>query len=646
MIKILTLHTAKSGVRLAFEILVLAIVVSLLFGQGAALGQDGSVSAELSASTITRDESVVLTITAIGIDAELDASSLNKDFDVVGNSSSRQISTVIGSNNQAVNTSVVTWALELLPKGEGVFTVPAVKVGSLETQLLSLTVNAVPQGAKRDIFLEASVDNSSPWVQSQVVMTIDVFMAIDIIDGGMDEPAASDLVVERIGEDTQRREVRDGREYSVAVRRFALFPQKSGTITINPVTLSVSVPAQPNRVRGFFSPTRKLTRTTDAIELTVQARPASNTAWWLPARNVTLQTQWQGDPKLAQVDQPLTRTIVMRAEGVQESQLPQISIPAIEGLSLYAEDPKLAMVAADSGLISEQRINWALIPQRSGSLTLPAVTVEWFNTLTGRSEITELPPETIEVTAPSVASSNVSAGNTPDTMSTDGEEQTTGTSDGVTPQLDAQAVNPTLSSSSNDKLLNVNSVAIDERVDALEKSLQWWQWLAIGACALWALTVAAWMMLRKRVSPENVRRRTANHNQSVANKMGDFYQQIAPMSQIDKACKAGDLLEVKSSLLAWSAKQWPTGSPTTLDAIQAKLPQGVARQKIESVQLALYSKHPQSAEKSSAELATFVDDLKAAMHQAGAESGTVDGVGVIANENLQMSKSGSRLPQL
>ncbi|NND92337.1 MAG: protein BatD, partial [Granulosicoccus sp.] len=357
--------------------------------------QQGTVRSELSASTISRDESVTLTIVAQGIDGELDISALDKDFEVVGRSSSRQISTVTAANGQPTTTSIVSWALELLPRDVGVFTVPAVSVGGVPSQLLSLTVNELPVGASRDIFIEATVDTRTPWVQSQVLMTLRVFQAVEIVDGGLSEPGGEHLEVQRIGEDTRSTETRDGRQYSVTERRFALFPQQSGTLVVEPVTLNISVPADPSRVRGFFSPTRKLTRRTDAITLDVQTRPPAGASWWLPASAVVLDAQWAGGDPVAKVDQPMTRSVVLRAAGVMDSQLPDISIPAIEGVSLYAEEPVRAMGVNERGLVAEQTVKWALIPQRTGALVLPEVRVEWFNTTTGNVETAVLPEEII-----------------------------------------------------------------------------------------------------------------------------------------------------------------------------------------------------------------------------------------------------------
>lgn len=569
-----------------------------------ALAQEPSVTAELSASTITRDESVVLTITAMGVDAELDASSLGADFDVVNSSSSRQVMSVTGADNRLVNTSVVQWTLELYPKGLGVFTVPAVKVGNLETQLLSLTVNDVPQGAQRDIFLEATIDTTSPWVQSQVVMSLKVFQAIEIVDGGLDAPSGDNLVVERIGEDTRSREVRDGREYSVTERRFAVFPQKSGTVTIEPVALSVSVPADANRVRGFFSPTRKLTRRSDPITLDVQARPASGSAWWLPARQLVLQSQWQGDPASAQVDQPLTRTLVMRAEGVMDTQLPKINVPAIDGLSLYAEEPVLGMAANENSLVAEQRINWALIPQRSGTLTLPEISIEWFNTRTGEIETARLSEETIEV---SPATSVPASSNDGNSLSSSAGQDSVASGGGTIAVQPPEPLTDRTDATGNTPLPTDNAALFSGRIDALESSISLWRSATFFILVLWSLTALAWWIQRRRSKPKL---------QGNANAVIDTLRnKLAPMSDMEKSCQQGTLADIKRSLLAWAKLQWPDDTPATLDALQARLPDSAASRKLSQLQAVLYSKSNSDSDRVrlGEELKALSGDIKSAL---------------------------------
>jgi len=583
-----------SNVVMARYLCVVLSLLTLLLSLPS-LAQDRSVRSSLSSTTITRDESVTLTIVARGLDAELDASSLTQDFDVVGRSSSRELSSI----NNSQPTSVVTWALELIPRDSGVFTVPAVMVGDLSTQIHTLTVNDTPTGAQRDIFIEASVDTQSPWVQSQVMMTLRVFQAIDIVDGGLDVPSGSDLVVERIGEDTRSTATRDGRQYSVTERRFALFPQKSGQIVIEPITLSVSVPAQSDRVRGFFSPTRKLIRRTDSITLDVQSRPDSGAAWWLPARSVQLESQWVGDVANATVDQPLTRRVTMRASGVADTQLPDISIPAIDGVSLYAEQPERAMNADSRGLLAEQVINWALIPQRAGVLEIPALSVEWFNTESGEMETAVLPAEMITVSAadsPSAATSNDSAG-------ISAAQKVTPPSDKGLPVELTQSGSAELGQSTSGSELQQASDPLagslvgpgdsSVRMDALETSVANWRSAAL-ALAVACLLMVLYYVLRLRQPGNSV---TDKRDSRLDTRLGavrqvgaDSLQRIKPMAEISASAKTGDLVGLRQALLDWSARQWPDDSPLTLDALAQRLPDSEARLTLTTINAAFYSR--------------------------------------------------------
>ena len=137
----------------------------------------------LSTGTISIDESVSLIVEASGLDGELDVAALEEDFEVISRSSSRDVSIVDGERR-----STVTWVLELVPREIGVFTVPPVTVGGIESELLSLTVTDAPTGGERLVFVEAEVDDDTPWVQSQVILTLRVFRAIDIVDGALGEP--------------------------------------------------------------------------------------------------------------------------------------------------------------------------------------------------------------------------------------------------------------------------------------------------------------------------------------------------------------------------------------------------------------------------------------------------------------------------
>ena len=637
------LQAWESNMHYSMKAALLSVVMLLLMLVSFPLmAQESSLTSRLSSTNITRDESVTLTVIARGVDAELDAAALGNDFDVVGRSSSREVISL----NGGPATSVVTWALELIPRDIGVFTVPAVKVADLTSQIHTLTVSDLPVGAQRDIFVEASVDTQSPWVQSQVVMTLRVFQAINIVDGGLDVPSGNDLVVERIGEDTRSTIERDGRQYSMTERRFALFPQKSGEIVLEPITLSVSVPADRTAARSFFSATRKITRRTDRIILDVQPRPDSGAAWWLPARAVQLESQWVGDIASATVDQPLTRRIVMRASGVADSQLPEINIPAIDGVSVYAEQPERAMNADNNGLVAEQVIQWALIPQRAGVLEVPAVTVDWFNTASGQFETASVPAQSIEVSNGSVAGLTASLNSTQSGASSQIPTNPAVESSGLSPELTMnQGVTVV------DSLVHSNGSSSDQavpdnvtlRLDTLETSVAYWRAAAISLAAL-SLLAGIYVVRRLRQLSETTGKSASGRLDArlgaVRQAGADSLQRIKPYSGISASAKAGDIAELKQALLEWSARQWPNDPPATLDALARRLPGSEAHASITMINSASYSRQrgAKDATQLQQKIANLPEQLTQALRATGFESAEV-------GENLA-KVSGKGLPSL
>ncbi len=667
------LHTWQSTVK--WLLLSLMVVISW-----PAMAQQGTVQSELSASTITLDESVTLSVIAIGVEGELDASALSEKFDVVGRASSRQISSIIGSNNQPTTTSVITWTLELMPREAGIFTVPAVSVGGVSSQLLSLTVNPIPAGARRDVFVEATVDTRTPWVQSQVLMTIRVFQGIEIVDGGLSDPAGKDIQVQRIGKDAYSNEVRDGRQYSVTERRFALFPQKSGSLVVDPVILSVSVPADRSQSRGLFSATRKLSRRTDSLTLDVQARPPSGAVWWLPASAVTLKSSWTGDGEVdARVDQPLTRTITMQGIGVLDSQLPDISIPAIGGVSLYAEEPVRGMSVDERGLVAEQTIKWALIPQREGKLVLPAVSVEWFNTISGRMETALLPEETISV-GPSVSAADtpVTAATDPDSPSAvnpgsiesapsplssvdDASRVTDSTVTALAPDNSFDNQNEPVASVDKDNLaggvdsqesgLVANTPVPEGRIATLKASINTWRIIALMLLALWLVSIALYWWRRRHRAGQGaaVMAGAVRVGQSglgaVRNHANAAYRTLAPLAAVESACMGTDPVAVREALLEWASRQWPQDPPQTLTALASTLDDGVARQLIQALDASLYSRAQHAS--ANADLMTRLEELpKAIANSSASEEQSVGAESLAIPTRRSGKQRGRGLPDL
>jgi len=547
----------------------LGLMLVLAWLSWPAHAQQQRVEVQLSSQRVSFDESVVLNVRAYSIDAELDSSALNTNFDVTKRSSSRQVTIENGKR-----TSVVEWILELIPKRTGVLEVPPVVVGSEQSRPLTVLVLEPASGANRDLYVEASVDVSDPYVQAQVIYLLRVFQDVSFLDASLGLPDVEGAIMTQLGEERNYKETVNGRDYTVSEIRYSVFPQRSGKLEIPSIVLKAVVPVNRNQVPNTRTRTRSLTRRANSVELNVRPRPDGlDGSWWLPAKEVRLQSEWTAPIDALVVDQPVTRTIHLMAQGVVDSQLPQIDVPEVENFSIYADSPTVATSSGENGLLSQQTNTWAVIPQVAGELVLPEVRVDWFDTKTGEARVAILPSETLTVTNPVVANSDEASG-APAGSATGVEQGSVASSTDDSDALlePAKKIVPeTMRNTQNE------NVVPDEMVNALVSQVasqgRRWRAIAIGLLSGWILSLLGlWYWWRSKA-------RSANGNASAAlsNSESDFDRfrrragSKASLEPIKAACESGDVSKIAQQVLAWGAMVWPENPPNHIGDVAKRL---------------------------------------------------------------------------
>ena len=143
-----------------------------------------------------------------------DYSPLTAQFDVSGNTSSRQFEMVNGTS-----TTRVLFAVALQPHRDGVIGIPALIVGRERTQPLSLTVTpaaAAPVSHAGDaVFIEAEADAQSPFVQQAVGYVLRLYSAAPLVSGQLDQDPPDGATMQRVGDDLQYTREIGGRRYTV-----------------------------------------------------------------------------------------------------------------------------------------------------------------------------------------------------------------------------------------------------------------------------------------------------------------------------------------------------------------------------------------------------------------------------------------------
>jgi hypothetical protein len=526
------------------RIFLFALLLAQAFG-GAL--QAASLEATVSSTSVVEGESVALYLEGVDLTEMPDISALYPNFDVLDSRTSEQMSFING-----LRSTKNIWRFELMAKSPGNSVIPAFTADGLSTDPIVINVQArgAPGAVPRDdIFFELSVDNAEPWVQGQVVLTISVFDGVDITSGSLTEPESPDLQIERLPDLPQQIVERDGIEYRLITRRYALFPQRSGEIVIAPLQLSANIRDIDTHGQRRYSQNRRVTIRSESLTLKVKARPAESTsAWWLPVAEINLTSEWSGDIDSSVVGEPLTRTLVLTALGATETQLPEISVTSVDGLKIYPDAAQLDAKALDTGLVSARQEKWSIIPQRPGTHTLPAITIKWWDTKHDAERETTLPAEVIEVMA-------ADSSEAPPTPPVDSAAPLALTPDGSVSEVADAAVRP--------------------------DAPGYWMWLALMATSGWLVTLLAWWRQRRPATVES--------EPAIAPVTAD-----ALLQQVGKASKTGDTRQFRSALLHWARRQWPTKPPLQPAEIGRRLGDDALTEALARIDASIYSEQPSS----------------------------------------------------
>ena len=485
-------------------------IVFLMTGLIWSMAASAAVRAWLDRDSMQLGETVTLNVESDdSTAAQPDFSALLGDFNSLGTQSSRQISMTNGST-----VAKTVWAVGLEPKHAGTLTIPALTIGGEITNALSLTVLPAPVGAQGkpgdSLFVEVSADPLSPYVQQQVRYTVKLYFSVNLSDGSLDEPAASGAVVKKLGRDKQYVATVNGQRYHVLERNYALTPEQSGMLEMPQLNFRGSA-VDNSDPTGFFQRGRTITARSDAVQLNVRPKPASwGTAPWLPATSLSLtdESELPGEIK---VGEPLTRTIKLSAQGLGFEQLPELEIKTPDGAEVYPDKPDTRTRDDGSWLYGERTRKFAIVPTRPGTLTLPAVEVQWWNTAKDQMETATLPQRTINVVGAAVTSAATTPAAPPATP-----DQT---------QTDSSAAPTTVIYPSS----------------ANGSDTRFWRSISLLLAFLWLLTLALWWRSRRS---------------TILNRSAQAHPPQAPgRSVFLRACSMGDLVGAERALVSWARSE-------------------------------------------------------------------------------------------
>jgi hypothetical protein len=478
------------------------------------------------------------------VDAEPDFGELETLVDILGRNRQTSIQWINGRNSRTT-----TWVLDVLARAPGTLTIPAIAFGSDRSATKTVDVIASRSGTSATddpgLLLEIEVDTTTPYVQQEVVLTARLLRRVELSDANMTDPSTdADAIIKRLGNDSTYQTMRNQRRYEVFERRYSIFPQTSGSVTIEPMVLTTQlVPA----TRSLFDPFRRPVQTrrieSNAITLDVKPIPSSYTGTtWLPARRLSLRDDWEPASDPVEAGEPLTRTVFLWADGLNAGQLPEVPIKLPDRLKSYPDQPQTSEQQAEDGFTAIRQQKYAIIPPSGGEIVFPPIAVTWWNTDTDRMEVARIDERRFRVNAPPVTTAPATQAPVP------------ATAPNATPAAPAPSITGT---------------ALPDQTARL---------VALVCLLGWIATAAAWWWRSRRAPAPSPARAdvSAAVTESIAKARRDVLG----------ACKANDARGAKQALLRWARVAF-THPPRTLGALADRTPNPLDHE-IRALDMTLY----------------------------------------------------------
>ena len=539
------MHMKNNPFKRAYSI-ALMVVMTLLCSHSWA-----SLTATADRTIIDSNETLQLLVRldSQALMGEPDFSVIESDFEILSTSRQQQYSRVNGQTQ-----SYTDWNLLLAPKRIGRLLVPSIKYKKDISNAIEITVRkaTAASAAGQPVYTETLVDKSEVYIQEQLLLTHRLYTSVRLSDLGLDPLKVDDALMQKVSE-TQFQKNVAGKNYQVVEIIYALFPQASGKLQIPALRFS-AYEASNNRYGGFSARGNRIIRNTDAKTIDVMTRPAHiDIDNWMPASSIRLEQQWSSPLDQLKVGEPVTRNISITASGLTGAQIMPLSLSESDDYKVYPDQPQLSDSADAAGVTGIRRESFALVPNRPGEITVPAVSVRWWNSRKQRMQTATLDAVTLQVAAAEVSAMN--------------------------PYNSA----PNAAVGANSLIIEATPEAPKSLMAELRSSLALQLSVAGNALLLVLLLVLLLFVWLGRSSKAAPRRDLSGLNSARLE-----LKQL--LTNIERAARKSDLVPLRDSLLAWGRCIFPQQKIKTLAEIAALLDDGQLQQQFDLLDQALYNR--------------------------------------------------------
>ncbi|MGF1902826.1 BatD family protein [Aliivibrio sifiae] len=416
--------------------------------------------ATVSKNQITENEVIQLMVSVdkSADQSKFDPSQLAPDF------RSGQVS--FGSSRSLVNGDYSVqsqWTLSIAPTKIGTLTIPSMNVAGEQTNPITIRVTKDATAPKSSDVIKVSGELTKDELYEGETAQFDAKIAIfadirRLKDPNIITPQGAGIEFSPIGESKQYQTVIDGLQATVVEQAFSVSASQAGKLSFDGLAFTGGL-VQTDRY-GRSTKLIPLNVAPKQYQLTVLAKPTNFTGTWLPTTDLKLGQQWLVDGKplsdtTIEAGTAITRQITLMMADVPPEKLPKLDIDYPKSVRMYDEKP---VIGKDSQGNSVMTIKQVIIPHSSGSVKLPAVSIQWWNSKTRQSE---------------------------------------------TATLDSLTLTVTPSTQSNEQMIESQTNAQTKTIVKREVDHGFWPYTTLAFALLWLLTAIGWAVSRTKVKAAN-----------------------------------------------------------------------------------------------------------------------------------------------
>jgi hypothetical protein len=239
-------------------------------------------------------------------------------------------------------------------------------------------------------------DTPTAWLGQQVNIYLDLeTTGFSFADIHFSLPQVSGAILMQTDTSTIKlSDTRNGEPWQVLRYPLVLYPQKTGMVTVPPLTVRFTA------VAAFGTEPRSFDLRTESLTLTIR-RPPGTTAGTPVVTTTTFELSYRRNPEAVSLrtGDALQLSITRRAKGVSGMFLDPIRFPVMDGVAAYPEAPQIEDRVDRGALTGERTDELAWVFEKPGHYEFPELRFQWWDPATRRLKQSIVPALAVEVSA-------------------------------------------------------------------------------------------------------------------------------------------------------------------------------------------------------------------------------------------------------